>query len=199
MGDSEKTKYLLLLLVAISLNSCMIILGIDKPRAQPTREAAVEIIEKKAQKLDVAFTLLFRTQNYISLTGDSALFAGQIWFFDEKGMPREVPDYCTPHTMHQFGIAHLDALPLDSSAIPLTAVLQTLETENGKRLTLSDFPNNRSFILMDWNTFINGPQRKMLRSVYQIPGAKEATIIFVNKDVIIADSLEQSYRSVFKF
>ena len=195
-----KLKIFIFFSIPFFIISCRsIVFGVKKQKIQESRETTALQIIPKIEKYNINYSLFFRTQKYIDLTKDTLLFSNKIKFYDNSGQLLKLPYTCAPNYYSQVPGFNLETLQIDSlNQIPLKSIISTLETKDYKPATISSHYNkSKYFVVLDWNTFVKRPQNINLKSVIDVLDSDSVFYIFINKDIILEDNLQEYTVSKF--
>jgi hypothetical protein len=140
--------------------------------------------------------MLYRTNEYIEYTGDTINYSGEISFYNEYGKEYINSEYC-----YKVNYKGIDSKSILSNSYNVDTSLNIqnrligLEYLSGKSYQYRYNKNYKYYVVMDWNTFWLGPEKKRLKKVVKSFPKDSTKILFINKDYILEDSL--SINSVY--
>ena len=199
-------KFLFVLIPILIFTSCQPILklvfNVRNVKNLDTRLEADSLDKKILNKFDVDYIMLYRTNKYVEATGDSSIWSGEMSYFDSSHVLYiQHTNYC-PGTTHRD--INADSLipnirtEENKDTIMIDSDLVGLEYLSGKSFELNSIKLKKYNVVMDFNSFWRGPEKKKLRAVSRALPKDSTMFILINKDYIEEDRLHMYKRYMSK-
>jgi hypothetical protein len=190
-------KLLITLIPIFILASCKPILklvfNVRNVKNLDTRVEADSLNKKIIDKFDVNYILLYRTNKYVEETGDSSIWSGEVSYFDSSHILYvQHTNYCPSSTHRDINVDSLVPITRiveDKGTIMIDRDLVGLEYLFSKPFLLESIKLKKYNVVMDFNSFWRGPEKKKLRAISKALPKDSTLFIFINKDYIKEDSL----------
>lgn len=187
-------RFYIIIVLTIYISSCQTILktafNIHDASFYSSRVNADEINKNILARFEINSVMLYRTNEYIKTTGDTLYYSGEISFYNEFGKEYINSEYCS-----KTNYKAIDSKALKSNSFPIDTILRIqdrlmgLEYFSGEPYKFNHSNKIKYSVVMDWNTFWQGPEKKRLKKVIKSFPKDSTLIIFINKDYILEDSL----------
>jgi hypothetical protein len=193
-------KYFVTILIMVVLSSCSfqpmlkLIFHIKTPQLYQSKQEAEVELRKLLDKKDVEYQLYYRTKNYHE-TNDTDDVSKRIWVFDKHGYGADIDtekyNICSQVSNRVLTVQNipLDSLPIDSTRL-IETYFNYIYDVNEIKPVFADLPPHDYYLVLDWTTFLIGPQNNNLRKLKKRVAEqnKDVLYLFVAKDLIV-DSL----------
>ncbi|WP_107040134.1 hypothetical protein [Brumimicrobium mesophilum] len=198
-----KISLFILLITLSGLQGCQVVskvmlnkftLNIKEPTEYNTRLESHNKIVKDLRKKDITnYKIVYSSSDYIEQTGDLEVFNTEAYIYNFKG---QLPIYdslniCETTTFKYYAFSKygskLDSVKW-SEENKLAEITPYLEYIDSTKLNIN-FEKYDYVVLMDYTTFVKGPQNRRFRRLNKIPefngDNQNVLYLFNNKDLII--------------
>jgi hypothetical protein len=173
-------------------------IGVHQPKEFEDRKSShAALIKKISKQTQGAYHLLYRNDQFVSLSNIEEFYDFDVWIFNKYGQTVDLNEVAGVCETTDFGYKEfkrgmtMDQMIWEPDTSSLDMLFAGLETIDGATVRKENFPDAKYFFVQFYAEYAPGPQRRKQRLLRKNLDFKNDSIvsIFINADFIKSDSL----------